>query len=435
MVGIVNGISSPMTRLKSIRILLLVRTSSPQPAPVHTRVRQAGITPIIRVEVVGGGGAGARGASTSTGGGGGAGGGYNKITNFTFATPGTTTASVSVGIGGVWTSSSITNGGDTWFNDTVFPTSGSKVGARGGPSPATFNTATGGTAAATSTFFPTTSPPARAGGNGANGTSASVGGGGGGGGGPNGAGGNASSNTGGTGDGGTVTAGAAGNPGTAFTGTEFDATHGIGGGGGGSNASAGAGKAAIGYGGGAGAGSRSNGTGANGFQGIIVLSWVATTTQAITFSSNTTETLNTRKPKTVPTISSAENVLGSAFNVLYRRQTGPGIADTKTLTRSQPQSATISIGQNESLTALKRIGKLISYFAGANTHLNARQPDTENNHAWPNAIALRHIVCRHHNQLAISRLAIGRDTAQGCSAKSLHCRKRNWSPCCAVSAK
>ena len=106
-------------------------------------------------------------------------------------------------------------------------------------------------------------------------------------------------------DGGTVTGGAAGNPGTAFTGTEFDATHGIGGGGGGSNASAGAGKAAIGYGGGAGAGSRSNGTGANGFQGIIVLTWVAQTTKAITFSSNTTETLKRKRQLKTVTHSSA----------------------------------------------------------------------------------------------------------------------------------
>ena len=94
------------------------------------------------VETVGGGGAGARGASTSTGGGGGGGGAYNKITNFNFATPGTTTASVSVGIGGVWTSSSITNGGDTWFNGASL--AASSVGCKGGASPATFNTATGG---------------------------------------------------------------------------------------------------------------------------------------------------------------------------------------------------------------------------------------------------------------------------------------------------
>ena len=60
------------------------------------------------------------------------------------------------------------------------------------------------------------------------------------------------------------------------------------------------------------------------------------------------------------THSTPENVFGSAYNVLFRRQTGPGIADTKTLTRSQPQSSVISIGQNESLTALKRIGKIIS---------------------------------------------------------------------------
>ena len=308
------------------------------------------------VETVGGGGAGARGASTSTGGGGGGGGAYNKITNFNFATPGTTTASVSVGVGGHWTLLSITNGGDTWFNGASL--AASSVGCKGGASPATFNTATGGAGGLTSGGVPTTSPPARSGGNGANGTSASVGGGGGGGGGPNGAGGNASSNTGGTGDGGTVTGGAAGNPGTAFTGTEFDATHGIGGGGGGSNASAGAGKAAVGYGGGAGAGSRSNGTGADGFQGIIVLSWVAQTTQAITFSSNTTETLGKGRTKTVTNINS-ENIFGSAYNVLFRRQTGPGSAEAVSLLWTVPRFITSSISQNESILALRRVGKLI----------------------------------------------------------------------------
>ena len=150
------------------------------------------------VETVGGGGAGARGASTSTGGGGGGGGAYNKITNFNFATPGTTTASVSVGIGGVWTSSSITNGGDTWFNGASL--AASSVGCKGGASPATFSTATGGAGGAY--ISPVFRQHHRRHGLAAMARmalSASVGGGGGGGGGPNGAGGNASSNTGGTG--------------------------------------------------------------------------------------------------------------------------------------------------------------------------------------------------------------------------------------------
>ena len=230
------------------------------------------------VEVIGAGGAGARGASTSTGGGGGAGGGYNKITNFNFTTPGTSTATCRVGLGGVFNSTgpTITNGGDTWFNSTAFPTSGSAVGAKGGPSPATATTATGATAAATSTFFPTTSPPARAGGNGANGTSASVGGGGGGAGGPSGAGGNASSNTGGSADGGAVAGGSPGNGASAAgnSGTEWDSTHGSGSGGGGSNTSGGTGGVGGNYGGGGGGGSRSTGKGGNGANGIIVLTWV-----------------------------------------------------------------------------------------------------------------------------------------------------------------
>jgi hypothetical protein len=263
-----------------------------------------------KVEVVAGGGCGAIGASTTTGGGGGAGGGYNSISNFSFATPGTTTALYGVGVGGHWTSSSVTNGGDTWFNSAAFPASGTAVGAKGGPSPATFNTATGGTAALTSTFFPTTSPPARVGGNGASGTSASVGGGGGGGGGPNGVGGNASSNTGGTGDGGTVTAGAAGNPGTAFAGKQFGTSLlavGIGGGGGGSNASAGKGATAIGYGGAGGGGSRSNSTLAgDGFQGVVVLSWnIADRPDGIDFPNPTSKKI----PTDQLTIAEAGNAL------------------------------------------------------------------------------------------------------------------------------
>lgn len=236
------------------------------------------------VEVIGAGGAGAHGLTTSTGGGGGGGGAYNSLTNFSFATPGTTTAQYGVGAAGLHGGTFPQNGGDTWFNSAAFPSSGTAVGAKGGASPTANTTATGGAGGTTAAGFPTTSPPARAGGTAGNGVSASAGGGGGGSGGPNGAGGNGSGTAGGTADGGTVSGGAAGNPGTAPKGTEFDATHGCGAGGGGSNASPGTGATATGYGGGAGGGSRSNGVGGDGFQGIIVLTWQALNTKTVTSS-------------------------------------------------------------------------------------------------------------------------------------------------------
>lgn len=80
-------------------------------------------------------GAGASGATLSgqptnkgTGGGGGA---YNTISNFTFATPGTTTATYQIGTAGI-SVVVLTGiaGGDTWFNGTTL--AGSSVGSKGG---------------------------------------------------------------------------------------------------------------------------------------------------------------------------------------------------------------------------------------------------------------------------------------------------------------
>src|SRR6516164_11260536 len=223
------------------------------------------------IEVIGGGAAGAHGASTSTGGGGGAGGNYNSISNFTFALPGTTSSLYGVGAGGLHGGTFPQNGGDTWFNSLAYPTSGTAVGAKGGLSPATNTTATGGVFVSTASNYPANT--GFAGGSGANGTSASVGGGGGGAAGASGPGGSASSNTGGTGNGGKVLGGAPGNPGTSFVGTEYGSQGGVGGGAGGSNASGGTGGSAKGFGGGGGGGSRSNGTGGDGFRGVIVLTW------------------------------------------------------------------------------------------------------------------------------------------------------------------
>src|SRR5260370_19480654 len=139
------------------------------------------------VETIAGGGASARGASTSTGGGGGGAGAYNKITNFTFATPGATTAAFGVGAHGVNNGTTVTNGGDTWFNSAAFPTTGTAVGARGGAAPASITAAAGGAGGLAANGFPTTSPPGRDGGARASGGSAPAWGGGGGVGGPDGA--------------------------------------------------------------------------------------------------------------------------------------------------------------------------------------------------------------------------------------------------------
>jgi len=93
------------------------------------------------IEVIGGGGSGGVAnnywvcSSLSTGGGGGA---YSKISNV-LLTPGSSVPYI-IGLGGPaasppgWVGPSNGNdGGDTWFNDTAYPTSGpNKVGAKGG---------------------------------------------------------------------------------------------------------------------------------------------------------------------------------------------------------------------------------------------------------------------------------------------------------------
>jgi hypothetical protein len=224
------------------------------------------------VEAIGGGGAGAIGASTATGGGGGGGGAYNRINNFTFATPGTTTTSYFVQAGLLHGGTFPGTAPDTGFGNAVLASS--TLLAKGGLSPATSTNATGGTGGLASAGIPTTSPPGRNGGAAGNGASATAGGGGGGAGGPFGVGGAGSGTLGGTADGGKVAGGAAGNPGGHNSGTEFDPAHGCGSGCGGSNASGGTGGSGSLYGGGGGGGSRSTGVGGDGAQGILALSSV-----------------------------------------------------------------------------------------------------------------------------------------------------------------
>jgi hypothetical protein len=227
------------------------------------------------IAAIGGGGAGAHGASTSTGGGGGGGGAYNRIANFTFATPGTTTSPYFVQAGLLHGGTFPGTAPDSGFGNSVLASS--NLLAKGGVSPATATSATGGAGGLASGGNPTTSPPARNGGTAASGTSATAGGGGGGAGGPSGLGGPGVTTTGGNANGGPpagVAGGSPGNPGTSNSGDEFDATHGCGSGAGGSNTSGGTGGNGGLYGGGAGGGSRSTGIGGDGAQGIVALSSV-----------------------------------------------------------------------------------------------------------------------------------------------------------------
>ena len=238
------------------------------------------------VECIGGGGRGGTIAGgrpiSATGGGGGA---YASITNFSFATPGTTTATYNVG------GNSTGAGNPTWWNDTVNPGSGTtnaKCAAAGGSAGLTSATgalvgpATGGASA--NSFGQTRF----SGGNGGSATASSIGTstGGGGAAGPNGNGlssANATSyattSAGGAGDNGSGGAGGGTGGNTGGTGTEYDATHGSGGGGGAyttfttGNATGGAGGN---YGGGSGGAATGSGTSATtgvGKQGLIVVTY------------------------------------------------------------------------------------------------------------------------------------------------------------------
>lgn len=221
------------------------------------------------VETLAGGGSGAPGNGGYGSGAGGGGGGYSKISNFSFATPGTTTATYQ--IGGVT--------GNSWFNGATL--GASSVGSIGGTT-ATSNTANG--VGSTTSAVGTTK---YAGGNGGGFTSGSNFGGGGGGGaaGPSGAGNvgaqepnggttgaaGGSADAGSGGAGGTPAAGAIG--GVGGNGTEWDSSHGSGGGGAGGGSTSFAGGAGGNYGGAGGGGGFSAGAAGLGIQGIIVLTY------------------------------------------------------------------------------------------------------------------------------------------------------------------
>lgn len=243
------------------------------------------------IEGIGGGASGGVEIATSTNpnNSGGGGGEYREIANFTFASPGTTTASYVAGSGGtavaLTSSGFLTQGGNNGANTTFNSTSLIAVSGKGGTSSAAGAGGTGGTGAAGSAN----------GGAGSFATGAGAASGGGGAGGPNGAGANSgaatSSNvasTGGNGGGGSGGAGGAGRTttGTATSGgngTEWQASPAYGSGGGGGagavlNANVTAGSGGT-YGGGGGAvairsmSASRTGTSGAGAQGLIVVTY------------------------------------------------------------------------------------------------------------------------------------------------------------------
>lgn len=234
------------------------------------------------VEAIGGGAAGRNTINFSDGRAGGAGGDYAKSVNLTLTPGGTLTYRIGAA-GTVSVNNPSNSGGDTWFNGTIFPTTGQAVGARGGAGDDDVGAAAGNTANDYATG--TGNAKFAGGGSGqANGGSPSANGGSGGGGagGPSGAGSTSaasgvSGSTGGAADNSTVAGGTAANPGNiGNSGTEFDASHGCGSGGGGANGNSAGGAGGLygGGGGGAGAnGTSSSNNGGAGAQGIIVVTY------------------------------------------------------------------------------------------------------------------------------------------------------------------
>lgn len=278
------------------------------------------------VEAIGGGASGH--GQYQVAGGGGAGGDYAKSVNLTGLTPGGS-VTYRCGAGATGGTGASTAGGDSWFNDTAFPTTGQRVGAKGGAAA----TSSGASAGNTANDYATGTGNAKYAGGGGGALSSNAGSGGGGAAGPAGAGKDggttSGSNQGGGGGGGSgngsagaansgTTGGAGGNNsngtgggaassstpnngssssgygagggsgggasgssnvgGIGGSGQEWDSTHGSGGGGGGAtahtNGNSTKGGASGSYGGGAGGGGcsgvGSNSIGGNSAQGIVV---------------------------------------------------------------------------------------------------------------------------------------------------------------------
>lgn len=242
------------------------------------------------VECLGGGGSGGsyRGTFHVTGGGAG---GYSKILNFSFATPGTTSATYRIGSFGASVAATTVStslpgnvGTSTWFNNTTDPGNGadnSKCSAAGGGAGENgTGSRNGGAGGATTLGWGQTKYAGGRGGN-LTGGSGSGSSGGGGAAGPSGAGGagvdSSSTNShiktgGGSANNGTTAGGAINTAGN--NGTEFDATHGSGSGGGSSASGGQVGGAGGNYGGGGGgAGNQGIPTSGAGSQGLIAISY------------------------------------------------------------------------------------------------------------------------------------------------------------------
>lgn len=240
-----------------------------------------------KIETIGAGGSGGGGDGSNQKGSGAGGGAYNFVSDFSFAVPGTTTATYRIGTGGASVNAGGgTNGnagGDSWFNGaTLGAASAGSKGGSGGLNGATANGGAGGASGSgvgsgfsggrggnlTGVNDPNTGGSGGGGAAGLNGagsngvdsasTSASV----------ETAGGSADNGSGGAG-------GSAGSGGSAGgNGTEWDATHGSGGGGGGRASVNGTGWSGGNYGGGGGGVSRSGTTNSGaGASGMVVVTY------------------------------------------------------------------------------------------------------------------------------------------------------------------
>ena len=247
-----------------------------------------------QIECLGAAGSGGTRISASGHGAGGGAGAYSAITNFTFASPGTTTATYRVGSGGAGVSGSTAGnaGGPTWFNDTVNPgvgTTNAKCSAANGSGGGTGRPANGGAGGLASASWGQTKFDAGRGGNATAGSGYAATGGGGAAG-PAGAGGNGvdrsttGQSAGGSANDGTTAGGSAGSAGS--SGTEFSPSFGCGSGGGGETAAGTSTGNAGGNYGGASGGSASGGstaTSAAGRQGLVIIEY---TPLAISLANN-----------------------------------------------------------------------------------------------------------------------------------------------------
>lgn len=259
-----------------------------------------------QVECLGGGASGGAASNLShhsTGGGGGA---YSAITNFSFASPGVTTATYNVGIGGAargaisGNSQNGESGGPTWFNNATDPGVGAdntKCSAAGGVNGVTGSGArNGGVGGATTSGWGETK---YAGGRGGNFTAGSGTGGSGGGGAASssGAGGNAGDSalntanvttaggTSGAGLSGGAGSSGPGNPGS--NGTEFSGSYGAGSGGGGTAGTSGATGGSGGNYGAGGGGARTGSftaTSGDGRQGLIIIEYTPAAAKSLLFN-------------------------------------------------------------------------------------------------------------------------------------------------------